>query len=236
MHAFFTFLTDDWWIALPMFLMSFTGLFLVIWRILLNKNANTQLNVFLPEFQERLDKEGVEGVSKFCRSRTDIIPSRLFTAGLDVAKQGMAAMRRSMANVVELEITPDLNYLLPPILGIAKIATMVGLFGTVISMIGTFEAIGEAVKKGTGGAADQSGKIGLALFATAVGLITAIPLVFCHVMFKAWIAQFEVSMKSAAQKLMVMIQSHKPPPEKKPAEKKAAVPATAAAATGITKQ
>ncbi len=142
-------------------------------------------------------------------------------------------MRRSMANVVELEITPDLNYLLPPILGIAKIATMVGLFGTVISMIGTFEAIGEAVKKG-GSAADQSGKIGLALFATAVGLVTAIPLVFCHVMFKAWIAKFEVNMKSAAQKMMVMLQSAKERPPTKPAEKKPAAPA--AEKTGITRQ
>lgn len=230
MHAFIKFVTEDWWIAVPMFCMSFVGIFLVIWRVLLNMNGNTQMNIFLPEFQGKLEKEGVEGALKFCRSRTDIIPSRLFTAGMDVAKQGLAAMRRSMANVVELEIMPDLNYLLPPILGIAKVATMVGLFGTVISMIGTFEAIGEAVKKG-GSAADQSGKIGLALFATAVGLITAIPLVFAHVLFKAWIAQFEVRMKSAAQKLMVLVQSAKAPPAK-PAPAK---PAAAAAPAGVTK-
>jgi biopolymer transport protein ExbB len=232
MHAFFRFITDDWWIALPMFLMSFTAIFLVIWRILLNVNGTTQLNVFLPQFQEKLDKEGVEGALKFCRSRTDIIPSRLYTAGLDVSKQGLAAMRRSMANVVELEIMPDLNFLLPPILGIAKIATMVGLFGTVISMIGTFEAIGKAVEEG-GSAAKQSGNIGLALFATAIGLITAIPLVFAHVLFKAWIAHFEVSMKSAAQKLMVMVQAAKTAPPKPAADKK---PAAAPAASGITRQ
>src|SRR2546430_2189385 len=150
MHSFISFLTSDWWIAIPMFGMSFVGIFLAIWRILLNTNGNTQMNVFLPQFQEKLEKEGIEGALKFCRNRTDIIPSRLFTAGLDVAKQGLAAMRRSMANVVELEIMPDLNYLLAPILGIAKVATMGGLFGTVISMIGTFEAIGEAVKDKTG--------------------------------------------------------------------------------------
>jgi biopolymer transport protein ExbB len=224
MHSFISFITGDWWIAVPMFGMSFVGIFLVIWRFLLNHNGNTQMNVFLPQFQEKLEKEGVEGALKFCRSRTDIIPSKLFTAGLDVAKQGMAAMRRSMANVVELEIMPDLNYLLAPILGIAKIATMVGLFGTVISMIGTFEAIGEATKKG-GSAADQAGSIGLALFATAVGLVTAIPLVFMHVLFKAWIAKFEVQMKSAAQKMMVMVQSAPktpPKPAAKPAAEKAA--------------
>ena len=56
-----------------------------------------------------------------------------------------------MANVIELEILPDLNFLLAPILAIAKIATMVGLLGTVISMINTFNAISQATKAATGG-------------------------------------------------------------------------------------
>src|SRR5262249_38405568 len=84
--------------------------------------------------------------------------------------------------------------------------TMVGLLGTVISMIKTFTAIQSA-------GADpkaQSSAIGLALFATALGLVTAIPLVFAHVLFKAWITKFEVRMKSAAQKLLLLVQSAKP--------------------------
>ena len=102
-------------------------------------------------------------------------------------------MRRSMANENELEIVPRLNFLLAPILAIAKIATMVGLFFTVISMINTFNAIGE---QAPGGQAKEIGghasKIGLALFATALGLFTAIPLVFSHVLFKEWIQRFEI--------------------------------------------
>jgi biopolymer transport protein ExbB len=47
----------------------------------------------------------------------------------------------------------------------------------------------------------------LALFATAFGLMTAIPLVFAHVLFKAWVARFEVRMKSAALKLLVLVQA-----------------------------
>ena len=57
-----------------------------------------------------------------------------------------------------------------------------------------------------------SRSIGLALFATALGLVTAIPLVFAHVLFKAWIANFEIKMKSAAQKLLLVIQAFKPTP------------------------
>jgi biopolymer transport protein ExbB len=210
MSAFLRFVKDDWYFAIPMFFMSFTALTLVVWRLLLNLNGRTSLNEFLPAFQEKLDREGVDGALRFCRSRGDIIPRRLFVAGLETAKQGLAAVRRAMANVIELEILPDLNFLLPSILAIAKIATMVGLLGTVLSMINTFDAIAEAQRKG-GNAAAQGDKIGLALFATALGLFTAIPLVFTHVLMKAWVAQFEVRMKSAAQKLLVLLQSHKGP-------------------------
>jgi biopolymer transport protein ExbB len=204
MSAFLHFVTHDWYFAIPMFLMSMSGVALVIWRLLLNFSANTNLNEFLPVFQQKLEKEGVDGALRFCRSRNDMIPKRLFSAGLEVSRQGLAAVRRAMANAIELEILPDLNFLLPSILAIAKIATMVGLLGTVISMINTFNEISRGP---AGGVTQQAGAIGLALFATALGLTTAIPLVFTHVLFKAWVAQYEVRMKSAAQKLLVLLQN-----------------------------
>jgi biopolymer transport protein ExbB len=203
------FVKNHWYFAIPMFGMSFAAVTLVVWRILLNLNAKTNMNEFLPVFQEKLEREGVEGALRYCRSQSGIIPRRLYVAGLEVSKQGLAAMRRSMANVIELEIIPDLNFLLPSILAIAKVATMVGLLGTVISMIGTFQAIGEAVKAG-GQATDHSREIGLALYATAMGLVTAIPLVFGHVLFKGWVARFEVKMKGAAQKLLILVQAIRP--------------------------
>jgi biopolymer transport protein ExbB len=227
MSAFWQFITHDWYFFWPMFFMSVTGLTLVIWRILLNVNGNTDLGEFLPAFQQKLDREGVDGALRFCRGRTDIIPRRLFTAGLEVSKQGLSASRRAMANVIELEILPDLNFLLPSILAIAKVATMVGLLGTVISMIGTFNEI----QKAKGGVTDQAGAIGLALFATALGLVTAIPLVFAHVLFKAWVAKFEVRMKGAAQKLLLLLQNAKPGGKGTAA---AATPGAGAAATGTT--
>ncbi len=70
-------------------------------------------------------------------------------------------------------------------------------------MIFVFNEMG----KGSAKPEDQGRDIGLALFATALGLMTAIPLVFSHVLFKAWISRFEVRMKSAAQKLLVLMQA-----------------------------
>lgn len=205
MSAFFDFLTGEWYFAFPMLFMSLAAVTLVIWRALLNHNSRTDMNVFLPQFQKALEKDGVDGALRFCRSQHGFIPRRLFVAGLETSKQGLSAMKRAMANAIELEILPDLNFLLPVILAIAKIATMVGLLGTVISMIQVFQNI-EASRN----PAQHSSAIGLALFATALGLMTAIPLVFAHVLFKAWVAKFEVKMKSAAQRLLVLVQAAKP--------------------------
>ncbi len=210
MNAFGKFFVNEWYFAVPMLLMSLTAVTLVIWRILLNQNAKTNMSQFLPAFQQRLEKEGIDGALRFGRSQQGVIPRRLFVAGLETSRQGLAAMRRAMANVIELEILPDLNFLLPLILAIAKIATMVGLLGTVISMINTFNDIEMSQKVG-GSVTSHAGSIGLALFATALGLVTAIPLVFAHVLFKAWISQFEIQMKGAAQKLLLLVQAAKPP-------------------------
>jgi biopolymer transport protein ExbB len=202
MRVFLQFVREDWYFAIPLFAMSLVALTLVIWRLTLNRNATTNMSEFLPTFQDKLEKEGVEGALTYCRAQPGMIPRKLLAAGLETSKQGLAAMRRAMANVIELEILPDLNFLLPWILAIAKTATMVGLFGTVISMIGTFDFIQQSNDP-----RGASGRIGLALFATALGLVTAIPTAFTHVLFKAWIGTFDVRMKSAAQKLLVLVQA-----------------------------
>lgn len=227
MNAFVNFFKNDWYFAIPMTLMSLIAIALVAWRFLLNMSAKTDMESFMPDLQDAIKKHGVSGALTLCREEKGLIPRFLFVAGLEAAGQGAAAMRRSMASAIELEINPRLNYLLAMILAIAKIATMVGLLGTVISMVQTFSAIGDT----KGGAAatknvtDQSEKIGLALCATAMGLVTAIPLVFFHVLFKDWNHRFELRMKAAAQKLIILVQNKGNLPNAP--EGKAAVPVAA---------
>ena len=182
MKALIKFISEEWYFFLPMLMLSLVAAALVVWRLLLNMNAKTNLENFLPDFQERLQREGAEGALKYCRSESGIIPRKLYAAGLENSRMGVAAMKRAMANAIELEILPDLNFLLAPILAIGKIATMVGLFLTVVSMINTFTAISDTTKGGNAAnVTTQAGAIGLALFGTAGGLMIAIPLVFSHV-------------------------------------------------------
>ncbi|MBP3956603.1 MotA/TolQ/ExbB proton channel family protein [Gemmata sp. G18] len=214
MNAVYDFFIKEWYFSIPLVIMSLIAAALVIWRLLLNNTANTDMDDFLPLFQQTLRKGGIKAAVALCKEEKGLIPNRLFIAGLEAADQGAAAMRRSMANENELEIVPRLHFLLAPILAIAKIATMVGLFFTVISMINTFNAIGEGASSGKakeiGG---HASKIGLALFATALGLFTAIPLVFSHVLFKEWIAKFEIRVKASSQKLITLVTNYKKDPK-----------------------
>lgn len=210
MQALQDFFVKDWYFAIPMTLMMLVAFALVIWRWLLNQSAKADLDSFMPVLQDAIKKKGTKAAADACKEEKGLIPSVLFVAGLEAADNGVAAMRRSMAGAIELEILPRLNFLLAWILAIAKIATMVGLLGTVISMIKTFNEISAESKGGNAaGVTGQAGAIGLALFATAFGLMTAIPLVFTHVMFKDWIHHFEIKMKAASQKLIVLVQNAK---------------------------
>src|SRR5215211_6781626 len=109
MNAFKHFVLDEWDFAVPMFLMSLAAMALVVWRFLLNLNAKTDMDEFLQDFQEVLRKDGVEGAIALCEDENGMIPRKLYTAGLEASKQGVAAMKRAMASAMELEIIPSLN-------------------------------------------------------------------------------------------------------------------------------
>ena len=207
MEALKTFFLKEWYFSAPMTFMAFVAFTLVAWRFLLNMSARTSLSDLWPDLEETLKTKGVRGAIALCKTEKGVIPKQLFVAGLEAADQGAAAMRRSMASAMELDILPRLNFLLAPILAIAKISTMVGLLGTVISMINTFSAIAETKAGDPKGMTSHAGSIGLALFATAMGLMTAIPLVFCHVLYKDWVHRQEVKMKAAGQKLVTLVQN-----------------------------
>ena len=52
MEAFVHFVVNHWFFAIPMFGMMIAAGVMVIWRMLLNHNAKTDMNLFLPRFQE----------------------------------------------------------------------------------------------------------------------------------------------------------------------------------------
>jgi biopolymer transport protein ExbB len=187
----------------PFFLTIFAILFLasftiIFWRWLLNRSAKTDLADFLHRLKEDLTAGRREDALDLCDEETGVV-AKVFKTALETSPQGKVAVRNAMADRIELEIIPDLNFLLPWILVLAKLAPMVGLLGTVWGMINAFGKIAGAVKVNP---SDLAGDIGMALFTTAEGLMIAIPLIFAYTMFRERVRRFEVDLKRAAQAAM----------------------------------
>ncbi len=176
-------------------LLSLTSVTIIIWRLWLNHSAKTDLGDFLERLKEQLTQGGRESALEMCEQEPGVVP-KVFTTALQTAEQGKVATRNAIANLVELEIIPDLNFLLPLMVVFAKLAPMVGLLGTVSGMIKAFSKIAGNTKVDPSALA---GDIGMALFTTAEGLIIAIPLIFAYSMFRERVNRFELDLQRAAQ-------------------------------------
>jgi len=175
--------------------LSLVSLTLIIWRWWLNRSAHSDLVDLLDRLRDELATGGPQAALELCETEPGVVAEVLQTA-LENSRQGKVAVRNAMADKIELEIVPGLNFLLPWILVLAKLSPMVGLLGTVWGMINAFGKIAGAVKVNP---SDLAGDIGMALFTTAEGLLIAIPLIFAYTMFRERVNRFEVDLQRAAQ-------------------------------------
>jgi biopolymer transport protein ExbB/TolQ len=99
---------------------------------------------------------------------------QLAALGIDNRRIGFDKVRQLILDRFQRDILADLEYRLSWINTVIKSAPMLGLFGTVLGMMGAFGklAAAESVQ-----AKELASDIALALITTAVGLAIAIPLV-----------------------------------------------------------
>ncbi len=179
--------------------MSFAGVALVVWRIISNVRAKTDIEKFVADVEEQLANGGgqaaIDLIDREATETRQIVP-KLFRAAMMEGARGKVAARDAMADCIELDIMPSLHSLLPHILLLAKISPMVGLLGTVWGMINAFQTIAGATKVDPSALADD---IGMALFTTAEGLLIAIPLIFAYTILKERVHSFELDLARASQ-------------------------------------
>lgn len=89
---------------------------------------------------------------------------------------------------------------------LANAATLLGLLGTVIGLI---QAFGNIAATGSGGPAVVSGGIAQALLTTAFGLIIGIPTLFFYNYFSKKAADNSMTLESATDRLIVMLERYK---------------------------
>lgn len=108
------------------------------------------------------------------------------------------AVNRQMERTKERE-TANLKRGLTMVATTGSTAPFVGLLGTVVGIINSFQGLSG---DGGGGLGAVSGGIAEALFATAVGLLVAIPAVMAYNGFNSMVEGFQIDMNDVASELI----------------------------------
>ena len=128
---------------------------------------------FLDQLDESLAAGDFDTSMDLCQDDPRAMPQ---LASLAIANRGVgyAKIRSLVADRFQRDVLSDLDHRLSWIYTVIKSAPMVGLFGTVVGMMGAFRKLSTGDKVDPTQLADD---ISLALITTACGLAIAIPLV-----------------------------------------------------------
>lgn len=186
------------WVMYVMLGLSVISVAIILERAWFFWSLRDDLDVLAKELRTSLD-DSIETAKK----RMDASPSAeaaVVSAGLAMAHRGTPAAEEAMAGAAAL-MRMKLERRLAYLGTLGNNAPFIGLFGTVIGVIGAFAALGDPTKNPVGQAASAvaptavMSNIAEALVATAVGLVVAIPAVaannYYQRMIKATLANTE---------------------------------------------
>lgn len=157
------------WVLWVLFALSFVSVAVVIERALAFRRMHSNVATLVPELRKLLRSDDRAGASALLLASKSV-EGRVVAAGLDEADLGSAAAEEAMAAAMGLERKRLERRLL--FLGtVGNNAPFIGLLGTVIGVVGAFEALGSLAPERV------MSTIAEALVATAVGLVVAIPAV-----------------------------------------------------------
>jgi biopolymer transport protein ExbB/TolQ len=175
-------LTAVTWIAgivdyIALGLIALWGAFCVIlvWRRVAQTRFRSEQEQ--DEFLDRLDRclaaGDFEGAVQLCDGDERAMP-QLVTLALANRNIGYAKVRGLLSDRFQRDVLAELEHRLSWVYTVIKSAPMLGLFGTVLGMMGAFSKLASKENVDPTALADD---ISLALITTALGLAIAIPLV-----------------------------------------------------------
>lgn len=192
-------------------IMFLAGLAIIFERLAAFGRAGRQSIRYVMQLQkllrDRKVPEAIDAASKY----PDSPVAKVVRAGLEEYHMGLEALReegpddvgdfdlvdavnRQMERKKERE-TANLKRGLTWLATIGSTAPFVGLLGTVVGIINSFQGLSS---DGGGGLSAVAGGISEALFATAVGLIVAIPAVMAFNVFNRRVSDFLIDMNDVA--------------------------------------
>jgi biopolymer transport protein ExbB len=182
------------WVLWLLGALSLVSVAIIVERWLFYRARDCDPHVMAKRLGARLAGRELEAaIKELGESRS--AAAAIAAAGLQLADRGPAAVDRAMQSAAALE-RGRLERWLAYLGTLGNNAPFIGLFGTVIGVIGAFEALGRGAQShGAGAAAAQvasqvvMASIAEALVATAVGILVALPAVAAFNYFQRRIAR-----------------------------------------------
>jgi biopolymer transport protein ExbB len=179
------------------------GLAVAIERIIHLNLATTNVKKLLAKVEDALNSGGVEAAKEVCKNTRGPVAS-IFVQGLMRMSEGIEMVEKSIISYGSVEMG-KLERGMVWISLFISLAPMLGFMGTVIGMIGAFDAIAEA---GDVSPSLVAGGIKVALLTTVGGLIVAVILQLFYNYLVSKIDSLVNSMEDASISLVDMLVKH----------------------------
>ena len=175
----------DWPVLLPILVCSILALWVVIDRVLYYKANKRDVIQFIPRLQKELVKNNLMGAQNLAIQYGGII-GEITEEAVRIFSEQKKGFSRSF-DIAAALATRKLEHRLTILGTIGGVAPFLGLFGTVVRILYTFQ---DLASQGNQSAAVAMG-IGSALIATAFGLGVAIVAVVFYNSFQSTVRRFE---------------------------------------------
>jgi biopolymer transport protein ExbB len=179
------------------------GLAIVIERIIYLNMATTNSTKLLANVEDALSSGGVDAAKEVCRNTSGPVAS-IFYQGLDRSHEGVEMVEKSVVSYGSVQMGM-LEKGVSWISLFIALAPMLGFMGTVIGMIGAFDAIEAA---GDISPSLVAGGIKIALLTTVFGLIVAIILQVFYNYIVSKIDSIVNDMENASISLIDLLVAH----------------------------
>lgn len=176
---------QDWWVLLPIVICSIFTVMVAIDRATYYNANKRNVVEFIPRLQKELAKNNLMGAQNLAIQCGGII-GEVTEEGVRILSEQKSGFSRAFDIAASLA-TRKLEHRLTILGTIGGVAPFLGLFGTVVRILFTFQ---DLAAQGNQSAAVAFG-IGSALIATAFGLGVAIVAVICYNAFQSTVKRFE---------------------------------------------
>lgn len=192
------------WLMIPLVLCSALALAIIITKLISLRLLEARSNRFVDKTHHLVrghEERKVDKILAFCEMTANLPLANILKAGIEKKDRGRGEVMEAIENAGSSEV-PKVERYLKILATIVTIAPLLGLLGTVMGMIRTFNVI---AIQGVGEPGALAGGIGEALITTAVGLTIAIPSLVFYNYFMHRADKIIRKLESASQEFMELL-------------------------------